>query len=322
MNLLKTMSAAMLTHLKYLVAFIAMINLFSCSSHPAGGPMEPTIEQQRQAENEWVAPKIQLPLANISYQLYDTPARGVNTKGSYLVYLPDGYGANKNVRYPVIYWLHGGFGSQNEGLMAMQNLAKGMTESKMPQAIIVSPHILPMGWYVNSIDGQKPLEKLLVDDLVPHIDSLYRTKSEKRYRAIEGMSMGGYGALRFGLKYPEVFGVVSAFAPSILHSMSEEPSYRTFSTFGSNEADFFAQSPWHLLDVNSEKIAAERNHIRIVMGGNDVRLNKTLKEFLAALKQKNVLAYTQEAPQAGHVYKQIIDELGDENFAFWKKSFQ
>ena len=301
----------------------ATLALSACGSapHASSGPVEPSEAQQRQAENEWIAPQKSLP-ANISYHLYDTPVRGNATQGSYLIYLPDGYEANLNSRYPVIYWLHGGFGSQDEGIFAMQNLSKVMTEKKMPPAIIVSPHVLPMGWYVNSIDGKRPLEKVVVENLVPHIDSTYRTIKDKHFRAIEGMSMGGYGALRFGLKYPELFGVVSAFAPSILKTMSQEPAYRTLSTFGTNERDFYVQSPWYLLEQNGKRVALEKSKIRIVTGGQDVRLNETLSDFVSKLKQNNISVEVQNAPQSGHVYKQIIDELGDQNFVFWQKAFQ
>ncbi len=305
------------------LCFLLSLTLVACSNTPNKGmPVEPSHEQQAQAENEWIAPKKALPNNSISYQLYDTPARGKQTQGSYLIYLPDGYEADSSKRYPVIYWLHGGFGSQYEGLFAMQNLSQAMAEKKMPEAIIVAPHLLPMGWYVNSIDGKRPLETIMVQNLVPHIDAKYRTKNDKRYRAVEGMSMGGYGALRFGLKYPELFGVVSAYAPSILRAMSQEPSYRTLSTFGTDERDFYAQSPWYLFEQKGSQVASAKSTIRIVTAGKDPRLNETLADFVGMLKQKNIEVQTQEAPQAGHVYKQMIEELGDDNFAFWQKAFQ
>jgi endo-1,4-beta-xylanase len=57
------------------------------------------------------------------------------------------------------------------------------------------------------------VESVLVGDLIPHIDSTYRTIATRRYRAAEGFSMGGFGAAHLGFKYPEIFGAVAMARP-------------------------------------------------------------------------------------------------------------
>ena len=61
-------------------------------------------------------------------------------------------------------------------------------------------------WYTNSatVPGDK-FEDYIVRDLVTEVDGKYRTLRDRHSRAIAGLSMGGYGAIKFALKYPELF---------------------------------------------------------------------------------------------------------------------
>ena len=109
----------------------------------------------------WIDPNT-TPPAGTLYKLYDTPARGAGTQGSYLIYLPPSYEAEVTRRYPVIYWLHGGLGSQTEAAnIAVPSFAAAMQAGKLPETIIVIPQALPSGWYVNSKDGARPIEDVL-----------------------------------------------------------------------------------------------------------------------------------------------------------------
>ena len=70
--------------------------------------------------------------------------------------------------------------------------------------------------YCDTPDGKYPVESVIMKDLIPHVDATYRTVASREGRAVEGFSMGGFGAAHFGFKYPEVFGVVSIEAPALL----------------------------------------------------------------------------------------------------------
>jgi S-formylglutathione hydrolase FrmB len=79
----------------------------------------------------------------------------------------------------------------------------------------------------------------------------YRTIGRREGRGIEGMSMGGYGALHPGLKYPDRFGVISSVAPSILRNLSDEPIERTSDTFVGDQAKASGSwLAWRLLGIS------------------------------------------------------------------------
>jgi endo-1,4-beta-xylanase len=69
-----------------------------------------------------------------------------------------------------------------------------------------------MSFYSDSFDGQWMAETTVIEELVPHIDATYRTIANRDGRAIQGMSMGGFGALKLAFKYPDLFSSVVAFA--------------------------------------------------------------------------------------------------------------
>lgn len=124
----------------------------------------------------------------------------------YAIYLPDGYDTNDR-SYPVLYLLHG-LGddhrswSQQGEVQAIADKAIG--EGTAAPMIIVMPDA-GRTWYVNRYDGRENYEEMFFGELIPHIDKTYRTRTEKEYRAIAGLSMGGYGSMLYALHRPELF---------------------------------------------------------------------------------------------------------------------
>lgn len=118
----------------------------------------------------------------------------------YRIILPSGYDSTVR-RYPVLYLLHGLMGSYVdwESRTRLTEYVKGLD-------LIV---VMPDGndaWYTNSAgDPQDRFEDYIVKDLVSTIDASYRTISTRHARAVAGLSMGGYGAIKFALKYPHMF---------------------------------------------------------------------------------------------------------------------
>ncbi|RPH57001.1 MAG: hypothetical protein EHM81_12245, partial [Chloroflexi bacterium] len=218
---------------------------------PQQAPAAPSAEIIAEMLTQWIDPVTEEP-PGTKYGLYSTLVRGANTQSSYLVYLPAGYEKNLSLRFPVIYWLHGGFGNARQGAWAVQFYDSAMQDKLMPEAIIVLVQALPVGWYVDSKDGKLPIEQVIIKDLIPHIDNTYRTIAQKEGRGIEGHSMGGYGALRLGLKYPHLFGAVSAVAPSILRNLGDEPIYRTYYTFDGDQDYYEEVGPWNLSRLNAQ----------------------------------------------------------------------
>jgi S-formylglutathione hydrolase FrmB len=133
----------------------------------------------------------------------------------YCVYLPSGYDAGATQRpaqrYPVLYFLHG-LGDNEQTLFNSGGwtlLDDLRHQHKMGDFLIA----LPEGrrsFYVNSADGTVLYSDFFLKEFIPHIESKYRVRAGREGRAIGGISMGGYGALRFAFAHPELFSSVSA----------------------------------------------------------------------------------------------------------------
>ena len=149
----------------------------------------------------------------------DSPNRRV------LVYLPPSYRAEPSRRYPVLYLLHGATSLPEEWLDGSYqgfDLRKAMDSlvltKAIPEFIVVMPdadNALGAGFYANS-PPMGNWEDFVVRDLVRHVDGRYRTDTVSARRALVGHSMGGFGALAIGFKYPGIFGLVYAISPCCL----------------------------------------------------------------------------------------------------------
>lgn len=130
----------------------------------------------------------------------------------YRIILPSGYSiSNETVRYPVIYLLHGLSGHFDNWTDKTKLTAYAADHN----FIIVTPEGGD-GWYTDSVTGPTDkYESYIVKELIPEIDKKFRTLADRDHRVIAGLSMGGYGSLKFGLKYPEMFGLVGSFSGAI-----------------------------------------------------------------------------------------------------------
>jgi S-formylglutathione hydrolase FrmB len=136
----------------------------------------------------------------------------------YRVILPDGYGNPKNkhatvkpLSYSVIYLLHGLTGHFDN----WADKTKLIDYAKKYNFIIVMPEG-DNGWYSDSATVPADrYESYLIKELIPEIDKKFRTMSDRQHRAVAGLSMGGYGSIKFGLKYPEMFSLVGSFSGAL-----------------------------------------------------------------------------------------------------------
>jgi len=132
---------------------------------------------------------------------------------AYNVYLPSGY-ETSGFSYPVLYLLHGANQDEQEWVTQGQigRIADAMiAEGRIPPCLIVMP-LARGSWYV---DRGERVETALVQDLLPRISRRFRIIDERNGRAIAGESMGGYGALRFALKYPDRFAAAALLSPAV-----------------------------------------------------------------------------------------------------------
>ena len=131
----------------------------------------------------------------------------------YRVVLPAGYADAKGTspRYAVVYFLHGLTGHFSN----WTDKTKVAEYALAHKFIIVTPEG-DNGWYTDSVSTPNDkYESYIVKELIPEIDSKFRTLSSRENRMIAGLSMGGYGSLKFGLKYPEMFSLVGSFSGAL-----------------------------------------------------------------------------------------------------------
>ena len=135
---------------------------------------------------------------------------------SYALYLPLSYDASER-KYPVVFFLHGA--NENERRWSTRGRTDIMID-RMVEAGEIGEFIvaIPFGansFYTNSISGER-WEDMITTEFIPMIESTTRAEGTRAGRALSGISMGGYGALKLAFKHPEFFGSVSAHSPMLI----------------------------------------------------------------------------------------------------------
>jgi len=139
----------------------------------------------------------------------------------YCVMLPTEYDAataGRSARhYPVLYFLHG-LGDNEQTLFKSGGweLIEDLRQQKqISDFLIVTPEGL-RSFYINSADGRVRYGDFLIREFIPYIESHYPVRRDRSARALGGVSMGGYGALRFAFAHPELFSSVSAQSAALI----------------------------------------------------------------------------------------------------------
>jgi pimeloyl-ACP methyl ester carboxylesterase len=136
------------------------------------------------------------------------------------IYLPPDYEAT-NKRYPVIYFLHGFLENDSLSMARLRFdtlIDRAILNGHMRSVILVLPNsdnTFGGGLYTNSsLTGN--WADFIAKDVVNYVDKKFRTISDKRSRGLAGISGGGYGVLKIGMIYPDVFSAVHAISPGLL----------------------------------------------------------------------------------------------------------
>jgi enterochelin esterase-like enzyme len=145
-----------------------------------------------------------------------------------IVFLPAGYSAEKDRRYPVVYALHGysiGAEQWTHEIHVPQTI-EGAFAQGAREMIVVLPDSKTVhnGSMYSSSVTTGDFEQYVARDVVTYIDAHYRTIARRTSRGLAGHSMGGYGATRIGMKHPEVFGAVYIMSPCCLAPRQAGPS--------------------------------------------------------------------------------------------------
>ena len=182
----------------------------------------------------------------------------------YCVLLPASYDSAKAQRYPVLYFLHGLGESEKTlfdtgGWTFIDDLRE---ELKIGEFLIVAPEG-KNSFYVNSADGKFRYSDFFLREFMPRIETRYRVRRGRAFRGVTGVSMGGYGALRFAFAYPRLFGSVSAQSAALITDSPEElnraggsglPMTRVIANVFGNPID---RTHWR---ENDPLVLAKKNH--------------------------------------------------------------
>jgi S-formylglutathione hydrolase FrmB len=135
----------------------------------------------------------------------------------YCIFLPPSYGTNPTRRYPILYFLHG-LGENEQILLnsdGWQIIEEAWADKTLGEFVIAAP-AAGRSFYINSKDGKVRYEDFFIQEFVPIIEKNYRIQAGRKTRGLDGISMGGYGALRFAFKYPNLFGSVAAHSAALI----------------------------------------------------------------------------------------------------------
>ncbi len=217
----------------------------------------------------------------------------------YGIYLPPSYTSGDR-RYPVIYVLHGYTGNATSLTSVIAPYEAMLRAEKVGEMILVfvdGSNRLG-GSYYQSSPTVGDVETYIVSDLVGHVDAMFRTLADRGHRGITGFSMGGYGAMRLALKYPDVFGAVvaegglydmakrltdmdAAFAEAVGRSHPKDlddlcgisdPARRAFAMAAAmashpERPPLFLENPYEIVDGRARPVP----HVLQHMAANDVR---------------------------------------------------
>lgn len=255
------------------------------------------------------------------WQIREFASKAVDSDVSYYIYLPPDY-AKSNQRYPVVYWLHGAYGRPYSATPVVKRLDAAIREHGSPEMIIVScfdPTGLSM--WTNSEDGRLPMESILIDELIPHIDASFRTVSNRDGRAIEGFSMGGYGAAFLGAKYNDVFSSFSILAGA-LHTPESFRDRRSaiFKNVFSADLDYAqTRSPWQLIKDQAAQVRADSS-VRIFVGADDglLQWNTNYHETLLTLGIEHEWGVVPDSP---HDLESVMQNWQGDFFAYYRQVF-
>ena len=245
----------------------------------------------------------EVPHGEVRAVWYDSPTLG--KKRRMMIYLPAGYDESRQ-KFPVLYLLHGTGGDETVWLeqgRTAQILDNLIAEGKAEPMIVVMPNgnvdeqaaagmtsdnnVQPTFAHKKWMEGT--FEQSF-NDIMNWVDNNYRTRASKRYRAIAGLSMGGYHSLYISANQPEDFNYVGLFSPAI--SRMDKGKSKIYD------------------DLETKLITQFKQHPRLYwMGiGKDDFLYKDNAKFRELL-DKNRLRYTYHESEAGHEWANWRDYL-------------
>ncbi len=229
-------------------------------------------------------------------------SESLETDYGYLILLPPDYEQATDRRFPVVYWIHGAGGSEWGGLTVGRPAYELMKEAKLPPMIVVAANCPS---FLRPEVGDKT-EAVLIKELIPHVDSTYRTIAKREGRILSGFSMGGGATMYLGFKYPDLFcGLVGIGSAIFDSNAGRRPGMEPKPT---------------LVEKNADRIKG-RTYLRMLVGENDglVAVNK---DFQQRAKKVGLDIPLDIAPGVAHNASGVIKSLTPETvFGYFATAF-
>jgi S-formylglutathione hydrolase FrmB len=160
----------------------------------------------------WITPRT----LEVDISTAKVGANAVNGPHRVRITLPNDYFQSGSTRYPVLYLLHGGAGGNSAQWTTGGGAVEPITNGR--PLITVMPDGGKVGWYTNWVSQGSTAQQwkdFHISQLIPWIDANLRTIATKQGRAIAGLSMGGFGAIRYAQDRPDLFAYAASFSGAV-----------------------------------------------------------------------------------------------------------
>lgn len=267
----------------------------------------------------------------IEYSSLQSAALGKELK--YAVMLPPSYKSDAKRRYPVLYFLHGMNGNEGEferrGVAA--KVAAMRAQGLIGEFIIVAVDGGRSSFYLNSKSGVR-YEDAIIQDLIPHIEKTYRAAGTREGRAIQGISMGGWGALMLAFRHPEMFSSVTTHSAALFAELphptgTDRRSQFMMQIIGNifgtppDEEFFRSVNPIYIADANAAAIKKSGLKIYFDCGEQDrYGFQESNKQFDERLTKLGI-AHEFHLYPGNHGWEYMIS-VADHSYAFLWKNFK
>ena len=188
--------------------------------------------EERKKDVKWVNPDLK-EFKGLSHHIMQSNALGHEV--GYSVWLPAEYDQKTKQRYPVIYFLHGMGGSESADAPSFSAVvSKAIEDGILPPVICVFPNG-GVSFYRDEV------ETMIINELIPTIDSNYRTIAKGKSRALAGFSMGGFGSVYLSVQYPEMFCAAGSMGGGLWRMGDEfkQATEKAIPTWKKNNNGFF-----------------------------------------------------------------------------------
>jgi enterochelin esterase-like enzyme len=272
---------------------------------------------------QWVKPpseSVRKETPGLVHSTFESSA--MRTTVGYSVVLPPDY-ENSDQRYPVVYWLHGGGGNESSSLSTARSWRELYETDAIRPVILVYPSAFRSG-YMDHHDGKIMVESMIIKELIPLIDTSYRTIASRDGRAEHGFSMGASGSLKFAIKYPAMFCSAVAYGGGAVDLEKSTSPFNVKILKRNLNADpklIRQNNTDHFLEQNHDVVRKLEIRFLLICGDKDSWMNSAVT-FQKALREKQIPCELTRVPEVGHSLSGLTKAEGKAAARFQDSVFQ